>query len=87
MPTVFVPPRLRRLTGGVEQLAAAGTTVGELVADVERRYPGFRAAVVEGDEIASGIAVAIDGDIVAGGLGERVAVDSEVHFVPALGGG
>jgi molybdopterin synthase sulfur carrier subunit len=87
MPTVFVPPRLRRLTGGLEQLPAVGSTVGELVADVERRHPGFRAAVVEGDEIASGLAVAIDGDIVAGGLGERVAADSEVHFIPALGGG
>ena len=87
MAKVFVPPRLRRLTGGAEQIDAAGATVGELVADVDRRFPGFRAAVVSGAELATGIAVAIDGDIVAGGLEERVDPHSEVHFVPALGGG
>jgi len=85
--TVFIPARLRRLTGGSERVAARGKTVLDIVDDVERRFPGFRAAVVEGDDVAPALAVAIDGDVVTGGLREPVGESSEVHFIPALSGG
>jgi sulfur-carrier protein len=85
--TVFVPTQLRHLTGGRDRLEVAGATVAELIDAVEARHPGFRERVVADDEIAAGLSVAVDGDTVANGLLERVGPTSEVHFIPALGGG
>jgi sulfur-carrier protein len=85
--TVYVPTQLRRLTGGRDRLDVAGATVAELIDAVDASYPGFRERVVAGDEIAPGLSVAVDGDTVANGLLERVRPGSEVHFIPALGGG
>jgi sulfur-carrier protein len=85
--TVFIPARLRRLTAGHDRLDVAGSTVGELIEQVERQFPGFREAVVVGDDIDPALAVAVDGEVRAGGLAEPVGGASEVHLIPALGGG
>jgi len=87
MATVFIPTQLRRLTGGADCTEAHGTTVADLIDDIERRFPGFRAAVVDRGDLSPSLAVSVDGDIASGGLLEPVRPESEVHFVPALGGG
>jgi ubiquinone/menaquinone biosynthesis C-methylase UbiE len=84
---VFVPAPLRRLTGGVDRLQVAGDTVGALVDAIDAAHPGFRARVVDGGELLPSLAVSVDGDLVTRGLDEPVTPASEVHFVPALGGG
>jgi molybdopterin synthase sulfur carrier subunit len=38
---VRVPPLVQKLTGGARTLNASGSTVNELLADLERQYPGF----------------------------------------------
>ena len=38
-------------------------------------------------DIRPSIAVSIDGEIATGGVLDPVNEDSEVHFIPALGGG
>jgi sulfur-carrier protein len=50
-------------------------------------YLGFRERVVEDEELVGSVAVSIDGEVITGGLAEPVPPDSEVHFVPAIGGG
>ena len=87
MAVVFIPAPLRRLTAGCDRLEVAGSTLGALIDAVDASFPGFRERVADGDDLLPSVAVAIDGDLVAGGLREPVAADSEVHFVPALGGG
>lgn len=87
MATVFIPALLRKLTGGQESIAAAGRTVGQIIDDIEKQFPGFRAHVVDNRELKPSIAVSIDGEIAAGGLLDRVEESSEIHFIPALGGG
>jgi sulfur-carrier protein len=84
---VFIPTRLRRLTGGLDRVTVAGSTLRELIASLDRRFPGFRAAVVEGEELSPSIAVSIDGEVVPGALAESVGESSEVHFIPPLSGG
>jgi molybdopterin synthase sulfur carrier subunit len=85
--TVFIPTQLRRLTGGRDRLDVAAASVGELVDAIERSFPGFRDRVVAGDDVAPGLSVAVDGETAAAGLLEPVGPTSEVHFIPALGGG
>lgn len=87
MATVFIPTQLRRLTEGCDRLDVDGATVADLVDAVERRYPGFRARVTAGGDLAPGLSVAVDGETAAHGLAEPVGPSSEVHFIPALGGG
>lgn len=87
MATVFIPTQLRRLTGGQDRLAVEGATVADLVDAIERRFPGFRARIAADDDLAPGLSVAVDGETAARGLQEPVAPESEVHFIPALGGG
>ncbi|MEW6270316.1 MAG: MoaD/ThiS family protein [Thermodesulfobacteriota bacterium] len=87
MALVFIPAQLRHLTGGRDRVDVAGATVGELVEAIDALHPGFGARVVADGELVPALAVSVDGDLVSGGLHETVRPASEVHFVPALGGG
>lgn len=87
MATVFIPASLRKLTAGRERADAHGRNVGQLIDDLERQFPGFRDYVLQGGDLKPSIAVSIDGEIAVGGVLEAVAELSEVHFLPALGGG
>ena len=42
---------------------------------------------VEEDDLLPGLAVVVDGETSLLGLLERVQESSEVHFLPAIGGG
>ncbi len=88
MATVFIPAPLRSLTGGVQHVDIAGSSLGELIAALEERFPGIGARLAEGDALADGLAVSVDANIHAGrSLSTRVGPSSEVHFGPAIGGG
>jgi molybdopterin synthase sulfur carrier subunit len=87
MAKVFIPAQMRRVCNGCESAVVAGANVRELIDGLEQRFAGIRALLVEGADLRASIAVSVDGEIATGGLLERVGLDSEVHFVPALGGG
>ena len=52
-----------------------------LIAALEQRFPGI------GPELEREMAVAIDGQIYQDPFLERIAPDSEVYFLPRIGGG
>jgi len=87
MATVFIPTALRKFSAGRDRTIAHGRNVGQLIDDLERQFPGIRAQLVESDDVKPSIAVSIDGEIAIGGLLDPVSESSEVHFLPALGGG
>ena len=87
MPTIFIPAQLREMTGGATQLEVPAANVRQVIAALEERFPGIRARLCQGDAIMPGLAVSIDGNLSAKGLLAPVAPQSEVHFLPALGGG
>jgi sulfur-carrier protein len=87
MPTVVIPALLRKLTGGRERVAVKGRNVREVVADLERQFPGIGDALVARDDLKPSVAVSVDGEIANAGLWEPVREDSEIHFLPALSGG
>ena len=80
---------MQAITGGQKTLQVAGASVRQVINNLEKEFPGIRSQLCdeEGDELLPGIAVIIDGETSQLGLLERVAEDSEVHFLPALGGG
>jgi molybdopterin synthase sulfur carrier subunit len=87
MATVFIPPQLRDLTGGAARVIVAGATVGELVRALEAAHPGLGATLADEETIRPGLALSIDGVMNHRGLRSQVGPQSEVHILPALGGG
>jgi molybdopterin synthase sulfur carrier subunit len=87
MATVWIPPLLRDLTGGQERVAVAGVKVRDLISALDARYPGLAGRLVEDGALRRGIVLTIDGVANRQGLRAPVRPDSEVHFVPAIGGG
>ena len=87
MVTVFIPTMLLPVTDGVKQVELEGRNVRQVIDRLDELYPGIKDRLVEEGQIRPNLAVAIDGDVARMGLLEKVAEDSEVHFVPAIGGG
>lgn len=87
MPRIFIPPLLKTLTGGVDEFRSTATSVRGAIDELERRYPGVRERLCDGDELKPGLNVAVDGHVSALGLLQRLEGESEVHFLPAIGGG
>ena len=84
---VHVPALLRRLTGGRDQVAAQGRNVRELIDDLDRQFPGFKNALIQGDQLAGSVALWVGGQVATRGLLEPVQETSEVYFLPAISGG
>jgi len=61
-----------------------GASVGEVVENLERLWPGLRERLVEGDRLRAHIRVAVDGRVSMLGLLERLSANSEIHFVAAV---
>jgi len=87
MATVFIPSLLQKLTDGSEVVDVSGSTVRQIVDGLENMHPGIKARLVDGFKIKPNISVAIDGEVSPLGMLEKVGEDSEVHFLPAIGGG
>jgi molybdopterin synthase sulfur carrier subunit len=87
MPRVFIPPQCRDLTGGQGRIEVSGARVRQLVDEMERLYPGMKARLCDGERLRPGLVVVVGTDVARLGLAEPVEPDSEVHFLPAIGGG
>lgn len=78
---------LQLLTGGVKQLDCDAANLRQVIEKLEQSFPGIKDKLVEDDRIRPNLAVAVDGEVARMGLLEKVTETSEVHFVPAIGGG
>ncbi len=87
MARVYIPAQWRDLTGGTVEVEVAGATLGEIVAGLEARFPGIAQRATADGEIMPGLAASIDGVVTSRGLLARVQPTSEIHFLPAIGGG
>lgn len=87
MPTVVIPPLMRKFTDGKENITLSGATVREVIDNLERCYPGIKERLCEEDRLKPGIAVYINGLLTRGSILERVDMDAEIHFLPAISGG
>ena len=87
MATVFIPSLMQSLTDGQGSVEVDGSTVREIVNNLDERFPGMKERLVDKFKIKPNISVAVDGQVTPMGILEKVGEDSEVHFLPALGGG
>jgi len=90
MATVRIPTPLRKLTQGKEEVAAAGATVGELLIDLEKNYPGIKDRICDAEgALRRFVNVFVrDEDIrFLQNLDTPVKDSDEVSIVPAIAGG
>ena len=87
MAKIFIPTMLQSLAAGVKQVDLDARNVRQIIERLEELYPGMKDRLVEDGEIRPNLAIAIDGDVAIMGMLEKVEENSEVHFVPAIGGG
>ena len=86
---VYIPTPYRELTAGLGHVTADGETIGALIADLDRRYPGL------GDRICNAAMVRDHVNVFVNGLEMRslrneatpLREGDEVAFIPALAGG
>jgi sulfur-carrier protein len=84
---VYVPTPLRLYTGQQTDVEAEGATVGELLLDLDRRYPGIRFRMIdEQDAIRPHVRIFVNGGQVWG-LEAPLRPSDEVQILQALSGG
>jgi molybdopterin synthase sulfur carrier subunit len=84
---VFVPTPLRSYTREESVVEGSGSSLGELLADMDRRYPGFRFRIIdEQDGIRQHIKIFVNQEQ-AGTLEASLRSTDEVHIICALSGG
>ena len=86
---VRVPTILRTYTGGQKAVSGSGSTLAEVIDDVESRHAGIKARIIDGDELRRFINVYVNDEDVrfTGGLGTAVSDGDAVVVLPAVAGG
>ncbi len=84
---VLVPGPLRDYTGERREVDAHGATLAEVLADLDRRYPGIRFRMIdEQDGIRRHMRIYVNGEEVDR-IGVPLRSSDEVMIVQALSGG
>jgi molybdopterin synthase sulfur carrier subunit len=90
MANIRIPTPLRKLTNGKEEVAAAGGTIGALLANLETQYPGIKERICdESGQVRRFVNIfANDEDIrFLQNLDTPVKESDEISIVPAIAGG
>jgi sulfur-carrier protein len=90
---VRIPTILRTYTGGEKAVSGAGTTLSELIDDLEANHPGLKERLIEAKDGQSDLRRFVnvyvnDEDVrFTGGLGTKVDDGDQVVVLPAVAGG
>ena len=90
MATVRIPTPLRKLTKNQEEVSAQGKTIGEVLADLEKNFPGIKERICEDSgQVRRFVNIfANDEDIrFLQNLETPVKENDEISIVPAIAGG
>lgn len=90
MATVRIPTPLRKLTEGKEEVSALGSTIAEVIADLDKNYPGIKNRICDDSgQVKRFVNIfANDEDIrFLQNLDTPVKEADEVSIVPAIAGG
>ena len=83
---VLIPSALASYVGGRTEAQASGATVGELLLDLERQFPGIRFRIIdEQDAIRTHMRVFVNGEIAR--LATPINPADEVAILMAMSGG
>jgi molybdopterin synthase sulfur carrier subunit len=87
---VRIPTPLRRFTAGAEEVGANGPTVGKIVEDLERQFPGIKERLCDEEgRVRRFVNLYLNGDDIRflNDLETSVKEGDELSIVPAIAGG
>jgi len=85
--TIHIPTHLQAYTGRAGEFAAEGDTLAAALADLDRRFPGFRFRIIdEQDAIRRHIKLFVNCEQVRT-LAVPLQAGDQVHIIAALSGG
>lgn len=87
MPKVIVPTQLRGYTEGRAEVEAAGATLGDVLVDLDRQFPGFRFRVIDEQDRVRRHVILFVGPERCEDLSTPVPAGADVQIVGALSGG
>ncbi|MCH2658474.1 MAG: MoaD/ThiS family protein [Dehalococcoidia bacterium] len=84
---VHIPTHMQHATNGVVSIEIPGEKLGQVIDLLIQQNPNLGEEILINGSIRSDIAIAIDSEITENGLLEKVGENSQIFFIPALGGG
>ena len=86
---VRIPTILRTYTGGEKAVAGEGSTLAELIDDLESNHPGIKERLIDGSQLRRFVNVYVNDEDVrfTGGLETELGDGDEVVVLPAVAGG
>jgi molybdopterin synthase sulfur carrier subunit len=86
---VRIPTILRTYTGGEKAVEASGSTLIELIDDLEDKHPGIKDRLIEGEDLRRFVNLYVNDEDVrfTGGLGTELSDGDQVVVLPAVAGG
>jgi sulfur-carrier protein len=87
---VRIPTPLRKFTGGQESVEASGSTIGAVLADLDKNHPGLRERICDADgSVRRFVNLYVNGDDIRflQNLSSAVKDGDEISIVPAIAGG
>ncbi len=86
---VRIPTPLRTLTGGADEVAAVGKTVGDVIEDLEKRHPGIKDRLLDEKGVRRFINIYVGEEDVRflEGLKTELKSGDQISIVPAIAGG
>jgi len=87
---VLIPTPLRRYTGGSAKVEGSGSSIADVLDDLNVNYPGLKDKVCEEDgEIRRFVNVFVNGENVRklDGAATQVKQGDEIGIIPAMAGG
>ncbi|HEY8373315.1 MAG TPA: MoaD/ThiS family protein [Pseudonocardiaceae bacterium] len=87
--TVSIPTILRTHTGGAKNVEAEGSTLAELIDDLESRHAGIKARLVKDGSLHRFVNIYVNDEDVRfiGGLEAKIQDGDNVTILPAVAGG
>ena len=86
---VRIPTILRSYTGGEKAVEASGSTLSELIDDLESSHPGIKERLIEGEDLRRFVNLYVNDEDVrfTGALDTQVKDGDSVTILPAVAGG
>ena len=90
MPTVKFTYALKRFFPGLRQTPATGTSLSDIIEEMEKQYPGIRGYVLDDQgQLRKHVNIFIDGNMIRDKtkLSDPFTENSEIYIMQALSGG
>jgi molybdopterin converting factor small subunit len=89
MATVRLAPVLRSAVGGSKQVNAEGSNLGEVLADLYKRYPGLKEQIQPQEGLSRFVNIYVNDQDVRylQGLETQVGPTDTIQLLPAMAGG